>query len=282
MHKHQKVCSPGGWTPLPSHTHSLVIWVMEHPEGSPTVAARPDSSPSQISSSVLSPWPDPSYCLLVWLVICSVSLKNIPHARHWAQSFADPFSHPQNTHVWDFPGGPVVKTLPSNAGGAGSIPGWGAKTPHASRPKTQNIKQKQCCNKCNKDFKNGPHKEKKIFKKKRTPMWSMYSVVQMGNWGSEPWSNLPKATEEEGTDPRALSSPSPYSICSASWPLMGKNWGFSALISYTSQSLPHPPTSCHPSFLRLPITLIYWALLSGADALHPTTAVKLAWVSEAL
>ena len=27
----------------------------------------------------------------------------------------------------DFPGGPVVKTLPSNAGGAGSVPGGGAK-----------------------------------------------------------------------------------------------------------------------------------------------------------
>ena len=30
----------------------------------------------------------------------------------------------------DFPGGPVVKTSPSNAGGAGSIPGPGAKIPH--------------------------------------------------------------------------------------------------------------------------------------------------------
>ena len=36
---------------------------------------------------------------------------------------------------WDFPGGPVVKTSPSNAGGAGSIPGWGAKVPHALGPK---------------------------------------------------------------------------------------------------------------------------------------------------
>ena len=26
------------------------------------------------------------------------------------------------------------ETLPSNAGGAGSIPGWGAKIPHASWP----------------------------------------------------------------------------------------------------------------------------------------------------
>ena len=31
----------------------------------------------------------------------------------------------------DFPGRPVVKTSPSNAGGAGSIPGEGAKIPHA-------------------------------------------------------------------------------------------------------------------------------------------------------
>ena len=41
----------------------------------------------------------------------------------------------------DFPGDPVVKTLPSNAGGASSIPGQGAKIPHASGPKNQNIKQ---------------------------------------------------------------------------------------------------------------------------------------------
>ena len=34
-----------------------------------------------------------------------------------------------------FPGGLVVKTLPSSVGGAGLIPGQGAKTPHASWPK---------------------------------------------------------------------------------------------------------------------------------------------------
>ena len=43
-------------------------------------------------------------------------------------------------------------TLPFNAGGAGSIPGWGAKIPHALRPKNQNVKQKQYGNKLNKDF----------------------------------------------------------------------------------------------------------------------------------
>ena len=65
----------------------------------------------------------------------------------------------------DFPGGPAVKTLPSNAGGVGSIPGPGAETPHALRPKNQNRKHKQYCNKFNKDFKIGPHQKKKSLKK---------------------------------------------------------------------------------------------------------------------
>ena len=55
-------------------------------------------------------------------------------------------------HLWNFPGSPGVKISPSNAGGVGLIPGQGAKIPHVSRPKNQNIKQKQYCNKSNKDF----------------------------------------------------------------------------------------------------------------------------------
>ena len=65
---------------------------------------------------------------------------------------------------WDFPGSPVVGTSPSTAGGEGSIPGRGAKIPHALGPKNQNIKQKQYCKKFNKDFKNGPHQKKPFFK----------------------------------------------------------------------------------------------------------------------
>ena len=42
----------------------------------------------------------------------------------------------------DFPGGPVVKTLPSCASGEDSIPGWGVKILHALGSKTQNIKKK--------------------------------------------------------------------------------------------------------------------------------------------
>ena len=33
----------------------------------------------------------------------------------------------------NFPGGPVVKNPPCNAGGETSIPGWGTKIPHATR-----------------------------------------------------------------------------------------------------------------------------------------------------
>ena len=43
----------------------------------------------------------------------------------------------------DFPDSPVVRTSPANAEGAGLLPGGGAKIPHASGPKDQNIKQKQ-------------------------------------------------------------------------------------------------------------------------------------------
>ena len=53
----------------------------------------------------------------------------------------------------DFPGGPVVKTLPSSVRGVGSIPGqhMGAKIPCALWPNRQrHRKQKQYCNQFNK------------------------------------------------------------------------------------------------------------------------------------
>ena len=40
------------------------------------------------------------------------------------------------------PGGLVVKTSPSNIGGAGSISDWGTKTVNIWWPKNQNMKQK--------------------------------------------------------------------------------------------------------------------------------------------
>ena len=58
---------------------------------------------------------------------------------------------------WTTPEGLVVKISPSSAGGVGSIPGQGARIPHASVPKKQNKKQKKYCNKLSKDLKNGPY-----------------------------------------------------------------------------------------------------------------------------
>ena len=72
------------------------------------------------------------------------------------------FSTDKNLPGKELPGGPVVKTSPSNAGGVGSICGRRDKFPHTSRPKNQNTKQKKYCNTYNKEFKNGPH-QKKIF-----------------------------------------------------------------------------------------------------------------------
>ena len=62
----------------------------------------------------------------------------------------------------------MAKSLPFNAGGVGSIPGWEAKIPHGSWPKNQSIKKKSYCDKFNKHFKNGPHenKTKKLIRRK--------------------------------------------------------------------------------------------------------------------
>lgn len=60
-------------------------------------------------------------------------------------------------HPRDLPGGPVAGISPATAGSAFSAPGWGARIPHASWPRDQTTEQRQCCNKFNKDLKNGPN-----------------------------------------------------------------------------------------------------------------------------
>ena len=71
----------------------------------------------------------------------------------------------------------MVKTLPSNAGGASSIPGQGDKIPHALWPKNQTMKQKQYCKKFNKDFKNSLHFKKSLKLKKEAPYQISYNAV---------------------------------------------------------------------------------------------------------
>ena len=63
----------------------------------------------------------------------------------------------------------MAKTSPSSEKGVGSIPDWwgAAKIPHASWPKTQNVKQKQYHNKFNTDFKYGPYPKSESLEKKK-------------------------------------------------------------------------------------------------------------------
>ena len=63
----------------------------------------------------------------------------------------------------DFSADSVVKISPANAGGTGSILGWGPKIPHGLWPKNQNVKLKQYCSKFNKDFKNDPQQQQNPF-----------------------------------------------------------------------------------------------------------------------
>ena len=73
---------------------TLTAWSLEaqkgHPRLLPTLSLAPLRSPPHGWAPNETPsYPQPIY---------SVSLdRDIPHARYWAQSFAVPFSHPQNT-----------------------------------------------------------------------------------------------------------------------------------------------------------------------------------------
>ena len=58
------------------------------------------------------------------------------HGVRYYKKFRDDFKYMRR----DFPGCPVVNISSSSAGGRGSIPGWEAKFPHASQPKSQKEK----------------------------------------------------------------------------------------------------------------------------------------------
>ena len=65
-------------------------------------------------------------------------------------------------------------------GGADKISGGGAKVLHASRPKNQNIKQKQYYNKFNKDFKNGPYQKERKKNKEGRKEKEMHVLADLG------------------------------------------------------------------------------------------------------
>ena len=135
---------------------------------------------------------------------------------------------------WDFPGVPVVKTSPSNAGVVGSILRQGPKIPHDLRPKNQNIKQRQCWNKFNKDFKNGPHQ--KNLKKNNTPFSWLPGPGQLG--APRTPSPAPRTRSPEGHG----------------WGVRGRG------------GLPHPDRG--PAFLGAPPKTSLCVVLWGSESFH--------------
>ena len=75
-----------------------------------------------------------------WQVTQRLSLSNITkynglgglHNNHLFSHSEGWKSQIKMWQGWDFPGGPVVKNLPSNAEDMGLIPGRGIKIPHVS------------------------------------------------------------------------------------------------------------------------------------------------------
>ena len=53
--------------------------------------------------------------------------------EHRGEGMGLGWGEPKISDLGGFPGSPLVKTTPSNAEGGGSVPGRGAKIPHADR-----------------------------------------------------------------------------------------------------------------------------------------------------
>ena len=85
--------------------------------------------------------------------------------------------------AWDFLSGSVVKTSPSNAGGAGLIPGQGGKISHASSPKKLKHKNRNnIATNLMKTLKTVHIKENQIFKNKNLACPLINSFLTKLSW----------------------------------------------------------------------------------------------------
>ena len=115
-----------------------------------------DSPKSRAWDKVLHVWSDPR-SLETWNCKSEIGKKGrltliLLWTKFPCRVSKEDWEYVSEISAWDLLGGPMVKTLPSNAKGAGSIPGRGAKISHALKPKTKILKQKLYCNKFNKHF----------------------------------------------------------------------------------------------------------------------------------
>ena len=49
----------------------------------------------------------------------------------------------QKNRIWDFPGGPMIKNLPSNVGHSGLTPSWGINIPYAMRQLNPHLNERK-------------------------------------------------------------------------------------------------------------------------------------------
>ena len=82
--------------------------------------------------------------------------------------------------------------------GSGLIPDWGAKIPRELQPKKQSMKrQKQYCNKFNKDFKNGPHFFFKLKVVIKMQTFGLHSSLERASLVVHMLKNLPAMQETQ-------------------------------------------------------------------------------------
>ena len=87
--------------------------------------------PETVAASSKSPLPGPRSPR------CQVKMCLSCLARKYLNStYKEREGNTQKCLMRDYPGGPLIKTSPSKAGGASSIPDQKAKIPHASGPKS--------------------------------------------------------------------------------------------------------------------------------------------------
>ena len=84
--------------------------------------------------------------------------------------------------VGDFPSSPLVKTLPCNAGSMGSVPGLGAKLPHAAGCSQKCLKRKKTKNKAQHKLRNQPDclGSHLCWTSHQHPLWTTYQLLVLG------------------------------------------------------------------------------------------------------
>ena len=94
------------------------------------------------------------------------------------------------TMTGDFPDGPVVKNLPSNAGHVSSFPGWGTTIPHATGQLSPSATSREPAH-CSKDQCSKKNKQSECLKSSPYNLLSLHTLpvgsLRSPYWVVRPW-----------------------------------------------------------------------------------------------